>query len=164
MIKDILFYFLSLIAIIASVYIIFQKDPIKSAIAMFTVFFATALIYMLLGLYFIGAIQLIIYSGSIIVIFVIAMNSMSISKKFDFNILNFKNIFIFITVAIFLTALSYFFIELYKWNAENIFDMKTFAGILFSNYLLHFELISLLLLVSVVIAYLFAKRGIDELR
>ncbi|PIS47678.1 MAG: hypothetical protein COT17_02220 [Elusimicrobia bacterium CG08_land_8_20_14_0_20_51_18] len=164
MIKDLLFYLLSATAIVSVLAMFFQKDPVKAAISMFVTLFTTGLIYMLLGLRFLGAIQIIIYSGAIMVLFVVALTALSsfppaLSSKMDFKIPALKNLLtapVPLALALVLTALL--FGPDVQWRSPFAVSLGDLTRSIFIKHAFQFEALSLLLFIAVVAAYVFARR------
>src|SRR3954465_15957800 len=70
MLHQILFFIFASVAVAAAINLLLQKHPINSALSLVVVMGAGALIYLLLGAEFVAAIQLIVYAGAIMVLFV----------------------------------------------------------------------------------------------
>jgi NADH-quinone oxidoreductase subunit J len=66
----ILFFICALLAVLGAVLLIFSREPIHSALSLVLVMMALAVLYLLLGAEFIAAVQIIVYAGAIIVLFV----------------------------------------------------------------------------------------------
>ena len=66
----VLFFALAAIAVAGAVSLIIQKEPIHSALSLIIVMVALAGLYLLLGAEFISAVQIIVYAGAIMVLFV----------------------------------------------------------------------------------------------
>jgi len=66
----IVFFVLAALAVIGAVSLIFQKHPIHSALSLIVVMIALAGLYLLLGAEFVAAVQIIVYGGAIMVLFV----------------------------------------------------------------------------------------------
>src|ERR1700748_3597763 len=66
----IVFFALAAIAIIGAISLIFQKHPIHSALSLIVVMVALAGLYLLMGAEFVAAVQIIVYGGAIMVLFV----------------------------------------------------------------------------------------------
>src|SRR6202167_4486587 len=66
----IMFFACALLAVFGAVLLILAKEPIHSALALILVMAALAVLYLLLGAEFVAAIQLIVYAGAIMVLFV----------------------------------------------------------------------------------------------
>src|ERR1700722_13225740 len=66
----IMFFACALLAVFGAILLILAKEPIHSALALILVMAALAVLYLLLGAEFIAAVQLIVYAGAIMVLFV----------------------------------------------------------------------------------------------
>jgi len=66
----ILFFFCALLAIVGAVTLILAREPIHSALSLILVMVSLAVIYLLLGAEFIAAVQIIVYAGAVMVLFV----------------------------------------------------------------------------------------------
>src|ERR1700732_744108 len=67
------FFFLAAIAILGAVSLILQKHPIHSALSLIVVMVALAGLYLLMGAEFVAAVQIIVYGGAIMVLFVLVI-------------------------------------------------------------------------------------------
>ncbi len=67
---SILFYIFAGIAIIAALNMVLQRTPVYSALSLIVVLCAMAVVYLLLGAEFMAVIQVIVYAGAIMVLFV----------------------------------------------------------------------------------------------
>src|SRR5580700_10884104 len=66
----IVFFALAVIAVLGAVSLILQKHPIHSALSLIVVMVALAGLYLLMGAEFVAAVQIIVYGGAIMVLFV----------------------------------------------------------------------------------------------
>src|SRR2546425_11476311 len=66
----IIFFVLAGLAVIGAVSLIFQRHPIHSALSLIEVMVALAGLYLLMGAEFVAAVQLIVYGGAIMLLFV----------------------------------------------------------------------------------------------
>src|ERR1700721_1562198 len=64
------FFFLAAIAILGAISLILQRPPIHSALSLIVVMVALAGLYLLMGAEFVAAVQIIVYGGAIMVLFV----------------------------------------------------------------------------------------------
>ncbi len=69
----ILFYIAAIVAILAALGVVLQKTPVYSALLLIVVLCSLAVIYLLLGAEFIAFIQVIVYAGAIMVLFVLVI-------------------------------------------------------------------------------------------
>jgi NADH-quinone oxidoreductase subunit J len=65
-----LFFVFAIIAVIAAVNLLAQRHPINSALSLIVVMASLAALFLLMGAEFLGAIQVIVYAGAIMVLFV----------------------------------------------------------------------------------------------
>src|SRR6266705_2462533 len=70
MLHQILFFIFASVAVAAAINLLLQKHPINSALSLVVVMGALAVLYLLLGAEFVAAVQVIIYAGAIMVLFV----------------------------------------------------------------------------------------------
>src|SRR5438270_12622243 len=70
MVHQVLFIVFGLICVAGAINLLVQRHPISSALSLVVVMASLSLIYLLLGAEFVAAIQLIVYAGAIMVLFV----------------------------------------------------------------------------------------------
>lgn len=74
------FYSAAVVALLASVMVIIQRNPGYSVLYILLCFFSLAVIYLILSAPFVAALQIIIYAGGIIVLFLIVIMMISLSR------------------------------------------------------------------------------------
>src|ERR1700734_3363854 len=81
------FFFCAGIAVLGALTLILAKEPIHSALALVTVMISLAVLYLMLGAEFIAAVQIIVYAGAIMVlfVFVIMLLNMGVEERTDFS-------------------------------------------------------------------------------
>ena len=170
--NELLFYILALLAIAGAVGMISLMQPMYSAISFVVTLLALAGIYALLGSSFLFAIQIIVYAGAIIslILFIIMFLNIKPENLPDEPK---KNTLLMIS-SIMVLPFSYLLISMLKYLPkpktlpEGFGDLKDVGLSLFHDYLLPFETISILLLISLVGAIVLAqkqepKRSSDDL-
>src|SRR5258708_39169047 len=70
MMPQILFLFFAAICVAGAINLVLQRHPINSALSLVVVMASLAALYLLLGAEFVGAVQVIVYAGAIMVLFV----------------------------------------------------------------------------------------------
>src|SRR5258708_28035403 len=70
MMPQILFLFFAAICVAGAINLVLQRHPINSALSLVVVVASLAALYLLLGAEFVGAVQVIVYAGAIMVLFV----------------------------------------------------------------------------------------------
>ncbi len=175
MIAQISFLIMGVLAVFLSVLMISRKQPVASAILLVVVMVLLAGMYGVLGAHFSAVSQIIVYAGAIMVVFIFVIMLLNIPKdQLNYGKLTVVEMFIALiglAVALFLGTKvgqgelisSLDFIHLSRARApyfpeqmnENV---RNVAASLFTDYLWSFELISILILVSIVGAVVIAKK------
>jgi NADH-quinone oxidoreductase subunit J len=68
-VAEILFYLLALLALLGAAGVVLAKSPMSSVLALLGSFFALSVIYLLMGFPFMAAVQIVVYAGAILVLF-----------------------------------------------------------------------------------------------
>lgn len=82
MLTQILFYFFAGIAIVSALMTITRANPVASALWLIGTFFSLAAIYTLLGAFFIGIIQILVYAGAIMVLFLFVIMLLNLGNDY----------------------------------------------------------------------------------
>jgi len=77
----ILFYIVAALAILAALSVILQRTPVYSALSLIVVLCALAVVYLLLEAQFMAVIQVIVYAGAIMVLFVLVIMLLNAGRK-----------------------------------------------------------------------------------
>lgn len=163
----ILFAIFAFIAVISGVSLVVQTRPISSAVSLIGVMGSLAVLYLLLGAEFIAAAQLIVYAGAVMVlfVFVIMLLNAGAEKKTPgrSRIVKWFGIPLF---ALLLGLLSFLIQALLPKTVEVKFGSFTAGGgaeigsALFKNYLLPFEIVSILILIAILGAVVLGRKEI----
>jgi|SRR3954453_7529152 NADH-quinone oxidoreductase subunit J len=165
---DPLFFFLfAFIAVAAGVNVVLQKHPISSALSLVAVMASLAVLYLLQGAEFIAMAQMIVYAGAIMVlfIFVIMLLNAGIEDKKGRSWT--AQIFGIPAILGLLGALAYFMqrgmpglgsVKFGDWKGGGAYEV---GYALFTEYLLPFEVTSVLILIAIVGAVVLARKEID---
>ena len=167
---------LCVISAILAMTMLFAKSPITSALCLLGVLIMTAAIYGLIGEHMIATLQLVVYAGAIMVLFIFSIMLLNLTNSSN----DFKNKpWIFVGgLALGLSmfgAIAYAIVEHFNNHAtekkmgffspDKIAELggnsKVISHALFSQFYVSFEVISLALLVAVVGSVVLAKRKVD---
>jgi len=77
---EILFFALSALAVLSAIMVLISKNPIHSVIWLILVFFAISGHYILLNAQFLAIVNIIVYAGAIMVLFLFVMMLMNLKK------------------------------------------------------------------------------------
>ena len=160
-----IFILASLVAIVAALLVILQRNPIASVMYLVTTFVAQAILFIQLRAAFIAILQVIVYAGAIMVLFLFVIMLLNLRRE-DFGKdirLKYKPLAIAFAVVLLIETLVVI-------NASMIpalpgVDLPaTFGSVqgvgkeLFTTYLYPFELTSVLLIVAILGAVVMAKK------
>jgi len=157
----ILFYVLAFIIVISAVMVVFNKNIIHSAFSLFFTLFAVSGIYVLLSADFIAITQIMIYVGGILILLLFGVMLTTNITDLELKSKNLNTIpGIIFTVGI--ISILVFIITTTKWNEKqpvmNVETVSQIGKMLLTNYLLPFEIASIVLLVALIGSAMFARR------
>jgi NADH-quinone oxidoreductase subunit J len=160
------FYLLAGLAVGGGLLVITRRSPVHSALALILTLLALAGLYLMLYAPFVAGVQIILYAGGIMVLFlfvIMLVNLEQSEKQEQFN----KQWVVGIAAAL---ALGVLLVLVYV-KGQSLFPARTvqlpessntqqIAVLLYGNYMFAFEIASLLLLVAMVGAVVMAKKRI----
>jgi NADH-quinone oxidoreductase subunit J len=158
----------ALVAIVFAGLMVVGRDPVKSVLALVVSFFALAVGYVLLLAPFIAALQVIVYAGAILVLFLFVLMLLNVGPERPDGVrrpiqMVLGSLAVLLFAGLLLGMLrassgkvAYLASPL---SRRELTDPAALARLLFSDYLLHFEAISVLLLAALVGAFVLARRG-----
>ncbi|NEM96948.1 NADH-quinone oxidoreductase subunit J family protein [Pontibacter burrus] len=163
------FYFLASLTLLCALMVVISKNPVHSIIFLIITFFTISGHYILLNAQFLAAVNIIVYAGAIMVLFLFVIMFLSISKnERDHKTSTITKItgtiaggLLFIVMIAALKDA-----EVGSYNAEN-FDsqigmVENLGKVLFTKYLLPFEIVSVLFLVAMVGAVMLGKKEVGD--
>jgi NADH-quinone oxidoreductase subunit J len=170
MVETALFTVLAVVTVITAILVIVQRNPVASAIFLIITLFSLAGIYLLLNAQFIAVIQVLVYAGAIMVLFlfVIMLLNLEKEKKIITRHRLQKVLGIFLGIIL-LAQIGMVFNSVLLEGTKGTFppekvaslgNTQVVARLLFTDYLLPFEITSVLLLVAIIGAIVLAKRQI----
>ena len=161
-VHDILFWFFSIAMLVCGLLVIGSRNPVASALFLVMLFVFLAGLFVLLEAFFIAAIQVLVYAGAIMVLFlfVIMLLDIKASERRKFRALG---VIGGIAVAVaFVWELKIVLAQPVKPLAgggdELSGGLEQVVRPLFANYMLLFEVTALLLLVAMIGVVLLSKR------
>jgi NADH-quinone oxidoreductase subunit J len=160
------FYLFAAIMLIGGIMVITRKNPVHSALALIVALLAQASIYLMLYAPFVAGVQIILYAGGIMVLFLFVIMLVSIDSSMKERQFNSQ----WVVGLVAATALGGLFIGVYT-KGTSIFpehslqvvendNTQKIATMLYGQYMFAFEIASLLLLVAIVGAVVMAKKRI----
>jgi NADH-quinone oxidoreductase subunit J len=157
------FFVLAGLAVIGAINLILQKHPIHSALSLIVVMVALAGLYLLMGAEFVAAVQIIVYGGAIMVLFVLVIMLLNAGIEEHTSISKLAGVpglLLVAALAGFITATIARSTDVVQ-AAQQTGDMSSNKGIsnmLFRDFVYPFELTSFLILVAIMGAVVLAQR------
>ncbi len=163
-----IFLGISLTCIFASIMVVSNKNPVHCALWMVLTFLATAGLYVLLHSTFIAVVQVIVYAGAImmLILFVVMLLDLEVELRSRLKFLYSKAIGGFLAVLLMLGIFYAVITRVLKGSSGSFTPEKVSAvgstravgEVLFTDYLLPFEVASILLVAGIVGAVILSKR------
>ncbi len=159
----VIFFVLATIAILGAISLILQKHPIHSALSLIVVMVALAGLYLLLGSEFVAAVQIIVYGGAIMVLFVFVIMLLNDGEE---ERTNFSKLATFAGIPLALAIAGLIGAAIVNSSASmptatanaTLTNTKTLSMLLFTEFVYPFELTSFLILVAILGAIVLAQR------
>jgi NADH-quinone oxidoreductase subunit J len=160
----IIFFVLAAMAVLAAINLIVQRHPIHSALSLIVVMVALAGLYLLMGAEFVAAVQIIVYGGAIMVLFIFVIMLLNAGEE---DRTNFSKLALYggIPLAVVVTGLiaasmvnSSVAASLPPAQPVTLTSTRTLSNLLFTEFVYPFELTSFLILVAILGAIVLAQR------
>jgi NADH-quinone oxidoreductase subunit J len=168
MLETVLFYVFATIAVVSAILVISRHNVVHSAIFLAATLLAVAGIFLTLHAEFLAGVQVIVYVGGILVLFVFVIMLIAVSRSESERQFNRQWTLAIVTAAILSIEFAY---VIYKGKDSLVLPPKVVAPAipvagnsqlvgtaLYTTYLLPFEIASILLLVAIVGAVVLAKK------
>ncbi len=161
------FLVLAAFAVLCGLSVILQKHAVASALSLVGVMGALAVLYLMLGAEFLAAVQMIVYAGAIMVLFVFVIMLLNAGSEQRGKVRYFPYLVGIPSLLAFLYVVTCFILNQLPNTSAVKFGAFTQGGpapvgrLLFTQYLLPFEVTSLLVLIAIIGAMVLAKKEID---
>jgi NADH-quinone oxidoreductase subunit J len=166
MLHLVLFFIFAAVCVAGAINLLAQRHPISSALSLIVVMGSLAVLYLLLGAEFVAAVQIIIYAGAIMVLFVFVIMLLNAGEE-EHGIASRVATFgglpaVGVLVALVIYSLTH---QSGSGAAATLAiggsggSTRDIATLLFSKFLLPFEVTSVLILIAIMGAVVLARRG-----
>jgi NADH-quinone oxidoreductase subunit J len=157
-------------AVSAALMMVTNRKPVNAAMYLIVTMFCLAGLFVLLDAHLIAALQIIVYAGAIMVLFLFVIMLLNIEQKEGKTVLNrllYQFLGILAVGSVFVIAAGMAKIQSGGLQATaggvaEFGTVKSVGRLLFSEFLMPFEIASMLLLAAIVGAVILAKRRIDD--
>lgn len=161
-IYEVLFWFLTIMAISCALGVILSRNPVNSVLFLIATFFAVSGHYILLNAQFLAIVNIIVYAGAIMVLFLFVIMLMNLNADTEPQ----KNRLVQLAGvisggALFLVILAAFrttTVSVLEQSATDIGLIKNLGKTLFTQFVLPFEISSVLFLSAMIGAIVIGKK------
>jgi NADH-quinone oxidoreductase subunit J len=160
-----LFWFFALLMLAFGAAVVLNRNPVASALSLVVSFLGLAALFMSLDAYFLGIIQVLVYAGAVMVLFlfIIMLLNLRVERMRQINWLAFSGG---IAVALALAAQIFYVVGNFRFSRQpfpplarsTIDDVHNVGSLLFENYNLPFQIIGVLVLVATIGVVVLSKR------
>ncbi|MGK2943488.1 MAG: NADH-quinone oxidoreductase subunit J family protein [Desulfuromonadales bacterium] len=164
----IFFYLVALVAVVSGFLVIRCQSPVNSALGLVNTFFCLAIFYVMLHAPFMAAVQVMVYAGAIMVLilFVIMLLNLGTEarKRYTHGIVwsSLASLLVLFNVIYFIKRGRVTGAEgdITTFMVESVGHTELIGTAMFTDFLLPFEIASVLLLVAIVGAVVLAKKQV----
>ena len=165
-VEDVLFYVFAALTLLCAILVVanpFSRNPVTSAMFLVLTIISMSGLFLLLHAFFLAAVQILVYAGAVIVLFIFVIMLLDLKeeqrRKIKFFGLIAGLVSVGIVVSIFIKSLA----SIKPLAAEPTLEGETYAlgKLLFTQYTLPFEIVSVLLLVAMVGVILLSKKKLE---
>jgi len=156
------------IAVLGGVGVVASHQPIRSVLSLVLVMLALSVIFLLLSAQFVFAVQVIVYAGAVMVLFLFVIALLGPARELARGRLRFQG-WLSALFVLAMVALMWTMLQGVQYRQPDKADMSVFGTVqsiavgLFTTYLYPFELTSILLLVAAIGAIYLSRKRIDDL-
>ena len=168
MLPELFFYYNATVITVLAILIVTRSNPVHSIMLMLLLFFHIAALYLFLNAEFLAAIQIIVYAGAILVLFLFVVLLLNLKKEVLSQIYIVRWPLGLVAVAG-LLVLMFAGIKSFIPGPTGDFTIEKIAGethtaaigtVLYTDYIFPFEVASLVLLIAIIGAIVLAKKRI----
>jgi NADH-quinone oxidoreductase subunit J len=165
-VADVLFYVFATLTLLCAVLVIvnpFSRSPVTSAMFLVLTILSISGLFVLLHAFFLAAVQIIVYAGAVLVLFVFVIMLLDLKEEERRRL----KLFSAVTGLIAMVAIVSAFLKslaAVKAMAEAPHlegDTLSLGKLLFNHYTLPFEIVSVLLLVAMIGAILLSRKKLE---
>ena len=164
MVHQILFIVFGVICVAGAINLLAQRHPINSALSLVVVMSSLAMIYLLLGAEFVAAIQIIVYAGAIMVLFVFVIMLLNAGAEERTQGSRIALLMGVPGVVVLVATIGWILIRNNHQlggitiGRSNFGATSNIANLLFKDFLLPFEITSVLILIAIMGAVVLGRR------
>ena len=161
------FFVAAALAILGGIGVVTSRQPIRSVLSLVLVMLSLSVLFLLLSAQFVFAVQIIVYAGAVMVLFLFVIALLGPARELGRGRLRFQP-WLSALFLLVLLGLIWGMLQGVQYRQPDKTALSTFGTVqsigvgLFTTYLYPFELTSILLLVAAIGAIYLSRRRIDE--
>ncbi|HEY1421618.1 MAG TPA: NADH-quinone oxidoreductase subunit J [Candidatus Dormibacteraeota bacterium] len=162
-----IFFIAAVVAVLGAVGVVTFREPIRSVLSLVVVMLALSILFLLLSAQFVFVVQIIVYAGAVMVLFLFVVALLGPAREAARGRLRFQS-WLSVLFALVLLGLMYSMLQGVQYRRPDQTDMSVFGTVqsiavgLFTTYLYPFELTSILLLTAAIGAIYLSRRQVDD--
>ena len=159
MAEAISFYVFAALMLAAALSVVFNRQPVYSVLSLLVVMFSLAALFIMLGAYFIAALQILLYAGAVLVLFLFAVMLLNLEPEAlaRMRIITLRSAGTIAAVLLFTILARVLIGSAPAQSTEAAGTVEAVGRELFAHYLLPFELTSFIILAAVIGAVTLTK-------
>lgn len=164
----ILFYIFAAVAVVGAVGVVVNRNPVSSAFSMIGSFLGVAALFMGLNAYFIGTIQVLVYAGAIMVLFLFIIMLLDLKAETNKRLPMIAigggigvSLAFLILVSVVLTNFAPGSAEMPQLADPAANDVKQLGQVIFTDFNFQLQIVGVLLLVATVGVVVLSKRELN---
>jgi len=168
MIEAAFFYPFTALMLAAALCVVFSRQPIYSVLSLLVVMFCLAALFVMLGAYFVAALQILLYAGAVLVLFLFVIMLLNLEPKVlaRMRVFTLRAVGPLVAGVLFLQLFRLFVTssggQPFATSPTPSGNVEAIGRLLFTKYLLPFELASFLILAAIIGAVTLAKQKPDQ--
>jgi NADH-quinone oxidoreductase subunit J len=162
------FFVAAAMAVLGAIGVVAFHQPIRSVLSLVLVMLALSVLFLLLSAQFVFAVQIIVYAGAVMVLFLFVIALLGPARELGRGRLRFQT-WLSVLFVLVLLGLMWALLQGIQYRQPEKADLSWFGTVqsiavgLFTTFLYPFELTSILLLVAAIGAIYLSRRRVDDL-
>ncbi|MEO0470474.1 MAG: NADH-quinone oxidoreductase subunit J [Bacteroidota bacterium] len=160
-IQTVLFWIFAILGLAGGIGLVFNRNPVYAALSLILNFFSIAGLYLSLGAEFLAAIQVLVYAGAIMVLFLFVIMLLNLEEEQGVLKFDARRGAAFILGIAFIAEMLLIFRDFSNYGMGGSFTFGSVESVgqeLMTNYLFPFEMISVVLLAALIGAIVVARK------
>ncbi len=164
--EHLFFLYFAAVIVLTSILVVALRNPVYSALSLLIMFFHVAGLYVTLHAEFLAAVQIIVYAGAILVLYLFVVMLLDVKRDERYHVqapaAAFLGLVLLTEVVLLASQRTYQAAPAGLPAADQAGNTETIGEVLYSTYLFPFEVASLILLVAMIGAIILSKKTLTE--